>query len=67
MPMKSFRKIVPPISKAKIESVIEVLANEATRLEELKHQTRAAYKCDGKSDAEIDSLLPPYPAGSMGL
>ncbi len=67
MGIKSIGKFVPPISKAREEAVLDLLAKEAVRLEKLKDQARAACKADGISDAEIDALFPPHPAGSLGV
>lgn len=63
----SLEKLVPPISKAREEAVLELLAKEAAGIEQLKQQARAACKANGLSDAEIDTLFPPYPAGTFGV
>lgn len=60
-------QFVPPISKAREEAVLELLAAEAARLETMKTHARAAFKADGISDAEIDELIPLHPAGSVGI
>lgn len=66
MDMKFIDVLVRPISAAPEEAVLELLVKEATRLEQLKRQARAAYKAGGMSDAEIDELFPLYPAGAFG-
>lgn len=67
MKRKIIAVLIPPISKAREETVLEFLAQEAARLERMKMDARAACKADGISDAEIDELIPLHPAGSLGL
>lgn len=67
MKRKTISVLIPPISKAREETVLEFLAQEAARLERMKMDARAACKADGVSDAEIDEFIPLHPAGSLGL
>lgn len=63
----SVGEFIPPISKAREEAVLELLAREATRLEKLKLHARIACKADGMGGAEFDALIPSHPAGASGI
>jgi hypothetical protein len=58
---------VPPVSKSKEELVLELIAHEARLLEQKKAEARALAKAQGMTDAEIEALVPPHPAGTFKL
>ena len=62
-----FVRVVPPVSKSKEELVLELIAHEARLLEQKKADARVLAKAQGMTDAEIEALVPPHPAGTFRL
>ena len=67
MDMKRISQLVPPVSKAANEAVLDLIAREAERVERLKFDGRAKARAAGMSDAEVDLLYPHHPAGTLGI
>jgi len=55
------------IAKAKAKEVLALVVAEALLLEHKKAEAREEAKARGLTDAEIDVLIPPHPAGAFSL